>query len=155
VPVRLIGRRVWVLLHPSDLVIYDCRVEVARHERLMAKSSACLALDHYLEALVRKPGARPGATALEQARSAGKFTPTAAEQYFEYVDCRPGTGLLAAIEGGSGCQCDRGCQRRRPPGQPTPLRRGIGVRAWPRPLPLAHSGSSGSSPIRTRASQSR
>ncbi|MFD5574319.1 hypothetical protein [Streptomyces cadmiisoli] len=28
-----------------------------------------------LEALVRKPGAFPGATALEQARSAGKFTP--------------------------------------------------------------------------------
>jgi hypothetical protein len=31
--------------------------------------------DHYLEAMVRKPGAFPGATALEQARSAGKFTP--------------------------------------------------------------------------------
>ncbi|MFM9586227.1 hypothetical protein ACKI11_41785, partial [Streptomyces caniscabiei] len=31
--------------------------------------------DHYLEALIRKPGAFPGATALEQARSAGKFTP--------------------------------------------------------------------------------
>ncbi|MFC4470387.1 hypothetical protein ACFPH6_38825, partial [Streptomyces xiangluensis] len=30
---------------------------------------------HYLEALVRKPGAFPRATALEQARSAGKFTP--------------------------------------------------------------------------------
>ena len=34
-----------------------------------------LDLDHYLEALIRKPGAFPGATALEQARSAGKFTP--------------------------------------------------------------------------------
>jgi hypothetical protein len=31
--------------------------------------------DHYLEVLVRKPGAFPGSTALEQARSAGKFTP--------------------------------------------------------------------------------
>src|SRR5215813_1664317 len=29
----------------------------------------------YLEALVRKPGALPGSTALEQARAAGKFTP--------------------------------------------------------------------------------
>ena len=27
-------------------------------------------LDHYLEALVRKPGAMPGATALEQVRAA-------------------------------------------------------------------------------------
>lgn len=29
----------------------------------------------YLEGLLRKPGALPGATALEQARFAGKFTP--------------------------------------------------------------------------------
>ena len=75
VPVRLIGRRVRVLLHASDLVIYDGRTEVARHERLPGKAGARLDLDHYLEALVRKPGALPGATALEQARAAGKFTP--------------------------------------------------------------------------------
>ena len=31
-------------------------------------------LDHYLEVLVRKPGALPGATALAQARAAGAFT---------------------------------------------------------------------------------
>ncbi|MFI1177264.1 hypothetical protein [Streptomyces melanogenes] len=48
---------------------------VARHERLIAKGGSRLDLDHCLEALVRKPGALPGATALEQARSAGKFTP--------------------------------------------------------------------------------
>jgi transposase len=75
VPARLIGRRVRVLLHASDLVIYDGRTEVARHERLPGKSGLRLDLDHYLEALVRKPGALPGSTALEQARAAGKFTP--------------------------------------------------------------------------------
>jgi hypothetical protein len=75
VPVRLIGRRVRVVLHASHLVVYEQNVEVARHERLIAKGSCRLELDHYLEALVRKPGAFPGATALEQARSAGKFTP--------------------------------------------------------------------------------
>jgi transposase len=75
VPVRLIGRRVRVLLHASDLVIYDGRTEIARHERLPVRGGARLDLDHYLEALVRKPGALPGATALEQARAAGKFTP--------------------------------------------------------------------------------
>jgi transposase len=75
VPVRLIGRRVRVLLHASELVIYDGRTEAARHERLPGRSGARLDLDHYLEALVRKPGALPGATALEQARAAGKFTP--------------------------------------------------------------------------------
>ncbi|MBO8185309.1 IS21 family transposase [Streptomyces spirodelae] len=74
VPVRLIGRRVRVVLHASHLVVYDQNVEVARHERLIAKGGCHLELDHYLEALVRKPGAFP-ATALEQARSAGRFTP--------------------------------------------------------------------------------
>ncbi|WP_425597516.1 IS21 family transposase [Streptomyces tendae] len=75
VPVRLIGKRVRVVLHASHLVVYDQKVEVARHERLIAKGGCRLDLDHYLEAMIRKPGAFPGATALEQARSAGRFTP--------------------------------------------------------------------------------
>jgi transposase len=75
VPVRLIGRMVQVVLHASEVVVYDGREEVARHERIRAKGGRHLELDHYLEALVRKPGALPGATALEQARAAGKFTP--------------------------------------------------------------------------------
>jgi transposase len=75
VPVRLIGRRVRVLLHASQLIVFDGRVEACRHERLMAKAGSRLDLDHYLEALLRKPGALPGATALDQARAAGRFTP--------------------------------------------------------------------------------
>ncbi|TJZ94845.1 IS21 family transposase [Actinacidiphila oryziradicis] len=75
VPIRLIGKRVRVVLHASHLVVYDQNVEVARHERLIAKGAVRLDLDHYLEVLVRKPGAFPGSTALEQARSAGRFTP--------------------------------------------------------------------------------
>lgn len=75
VPVRLIGREVRVLLHANHLVVYDGRTEVARHERLPAKGGTRLDLDHYLEGLLRKPGALPGATALEQARLSGKFTP--------------------------------------------------------------------------------
>jgi hypothetical protein len=34
VPVRLIGRQVRVLLHTNDLVIFDGRQQVARHDRL-------------------------------------------------------------------------------------------------------------------------
>jgi transposase len=75
VPVRMIGRQVRVLLHASELVIFDGRTEVARHERLATRGGFRLDLDHYLEALLRKPGALPGATALQQARAAGKFTP--------------------------------------------------------------------------------
>ncbi|MGE7388192.1 IS21 family transposase [Streptomyces sp. NPDC004126] len=75
VPVRLIGRTVRVMLHASELVVYDGREEVARRERLIARGATRLELDHYLEALIRKPGALPGATALDQARAAGRFTP--------------------------------------------------------------------------------
>lgn len=75
VPIRLIGKRVRVVLYACHLVVYDQNVEVARHERLIAKGAVRLDLDHYLEVLVRKPGAFPGSTALDQARSAGRFTP--------------------------------------------------------------------------------
>ncbi|WP_327426034.1 Mu transposase domain-containing protein [Streptomyces sp. NBC_01236] len=75
VPVRLIGRTVRVMLQANHLIVYDQGIEVARHERLSAKAGSRLEMDHYLEALIRKPGAFPGATALEQAESEGKFTP--------------------------------------------------------------------------------
>jgi hypothetical protein len=74
VPSKLIGRQVRVLLNASDLTVYDGRTAVASHERLLTKGGSRLDLDHYLEALIRKPGALPGATALEQARTAGTFT---------------------------------------------------------------------------------
>lgn len=74
VPAALIGRLVRVSLRASELVIFDGRREVARHARSVRKGSQTLLLDHYLEVLVRKPGALPGATALVQARAAGTFT---------------------------------------------------------------------------------
>jgi transposase len=60
VPVRLIGRQVRAVLRSSELIIYDRRAVVARHERLTVKGAESLVLDHYLEALMRKPGAMPG-----------------------------------------------------------------------------------------------
>jgi len=75
VPVRLIGRQVRVVLRSSELIIYDRHAEVARHPRLAAKGAENLLLDHYLEALMRKPGAMPGSAALEAARATGAFTP--------------------------------------------------------------------------------
>jgi hypothetical protein len=76
VPVRLIDRQVRVLLHANDLVSFDGRQQVARHDRLTGRLEAHLELDHCLEALIRKPGALPGATALEQARAAGELVST-------------------------------------------------------------------------------
>ena len=75
VPARMVGRQARVLLNASDLVVFDGRTEIARHERLMTKGSTRVDLDHYLEVLLRKPGALPGAKALEQARASGRFTP--------------------------------------------------------------------------------
>jgi hypothetical protein len=75
VPVRLIGRQVRVVLRSSELIIYDRHTEVARHPRLAAKGAENLLLDHYLEALMRKPGAMPGSAVLEAARASGAFTP--------------------------------------------------------------------------------
>jgi hypothetical protein len=37
VPARMVGRQVRVLLHASELVVFDGRTEIARHERLMTK----------------------------------------------------------------------------------------------------------------------
>jgi hypothetical protein len=74
VPVHLIGRQVRAVLRSSELIIYDRHAEVARHARLTVKGAEVLVLDHYLEALMRKPGAMPGSAALEQARTAGVFT---------------------------------------------------------------------------------
>lgn len=76
VPARLIGRQVRVLLNASDLIVRDRGTPIAAHERLMTNGGVRLELDHYLEVFTRKPGAFPGATALEQARVVGKFTPT-------------------------------------------------------------------------------
>ena len=74
VPARLIGHQIRGVLHASELVLFSGRTEVARHERATVRGSETLVLDHYLEVLVRKPGALRGATALVQARAAGTFT---------------------------------------------------------------------------------
>jgi len=74
VPVRLAGSKIRVRLGASTVEILDRSKVVARHIRSLHKGVETLTLDHYLEILVRKPGALPGATALVQARRAGTFT---------------------------------------------------------------------------------
>jgi len=74
VPVGLIGRQVRVVLRSSELAVFYRNAEIARHPRLAAKGGERLELDHYLEALMRKPGAMPGSAALDQARATGAFT---------------------------------------------------------------------------------
>jgi len=56
------------------VTVFSRDVVVARHPRAAGRGVKVLDLDHYLEILLRKPGALPGATALAQARAAGVFT---------------------------------------------------------------------------------
>jgi len=74
VPARFIGHRLRVKLSASNVTAYDRNLVVARHQRAVGKGAKVLDLDHYLEILLRKPGALPGATALAQARAAKVFT---------------------------------------------------------------------------------
>lgn len=75
VPVAFVGRRqMRVRLDATHLQAMDGARVVARHQRSPHKFTETLLLDHYLEVLVRKPGALAGATALVQARKAGVFT---------------------------------------------------------------------------------
>src|SRR4051794_10048652 len=56
-PPRLIGPGVRAVLRASELLLSQGRAQVARHERATVRGSQSLNLDHYLEVLVRKPGA--------------------------------------------------------------------------------------------------
>ncbi|SDS42216.1 Transposase [Actinoplanes derwentensis] len=74
VPARFIGRKLQVTLGTTEVVIADGRTEIARHPRLPGRGGQRLLLDHYLEILLRKPGALAGSEALDQARREGTFT---------------------------------------------------------------------------------
>ena len=66
VPVSLIAKRVDVSLGAERVVISFQGRMVACHERLVHRGEQSLILDHYLEALIRKPGALPGSVPLAQ-----------------------------------------------------------------------------------------
>jgi hypothetical protein len=98
-PARLIGSRVRVMLSANELRIFDGSALAAVHPRLIAAGDEHLELDHYLEILVRKPGALPGSAALAQARAAGVFT-SAHEAFWAAARARhgDGAGTRALIE---------------------------------------------------------
>lgn len=74
VPARLARRRVTVRLHAGHLEVLDGGRVVAWHARSLHKGTEQLVLDHYLDVLVRKPGALAGSVALAQARNSGAFS---------------------------------------------------------------------------------
>ena len=74
VPVRLAGRKVTVFLGAESVELFEGSKLVASHERAVGKGRDVLSLDHYLEVFKIKPGAMPGSSALQQARTSGQFT---------------------------------------------------------------------------------
>jgi transposase len=91
VPARFIGHRVRALLRADEVIVFDRRREVARHDRSTIKGSTTLVLDHYLEILTRKPGALPGSIPLVQARASGAFAPEH-EAFWAAARCAHGDG---------------------------------------------------------------
>jgi transposase len=99
VPARMIGWRARVRLTANELRAFDGSELVAVHPRLAAAGAEHLVLDHYLEILLRKPGALPGSVPLAQARAAGAFT-AAHEAFWAAARSRlgDGAGTRALIE---------------------------------------------------------
>lgn len=72
---------------------------VARHERSFSRQQKVLDLEHYLEVLMKKPGALSGSTPLEQWRARGRW-PESYDQFWEILRKRQGKqeGTRAMIE---------------------------------------------------------
>lgn len=81
VPARFAGRRLPARIGGTRIEVTDAGRVVASHERSVVRGSQTLVLDHYLEILVRKPGAMQGALATHQARTSGVLT-AAHEQFW-------------------------------------------------------------------------
>lgn len=82
VPARYAGHRLTVRLTATTVELFDAAQSVAHDERAAGRHVEVLALDHYLEVLMNKPGALPGATALAQAKASGAFT-TSHQRYWD------------------------------------------------------------------------
>ncbi len=86
--------------------VYSSYVEIwyqgrcmARHERCYGRHQKVLELDHYLDALLKKPGALSGSTALEQCRAQGRW-PASYDRFWKAVGEREGrqAGTRAMID---------------------------------------------------------
>ena len=99
VPAACAGRTVDVRLGGGTVTALLGGRVLARHERSAHRGAELLVLDHYLEVLSRKPGALPGAVALEQARASGSFS-AAHERFWKRTRRRLGDreGTRALIE---------------------------------------------------------
>jgi hypothetical protein len=94
-----VGVEVQAKVHSSYVEIWHQGECVARHERCFNRQQKVLNLEHYLEALTKKPGAFAGSTPLEQWRAQGRW-PASFDRFWEMLKQRRGRqpGTRAMID---------------------------------------------------------
>ena len=94
-----VGTAVQAKVYSSYVEIWHEGKCVARHERCYRRRQKVLDLEHYLEALSRKPGALAGSTPLAQWRAQGRW-PASYDRLWEALKQRQGKqeGTRAMIE---------------------------------------------------------
>lgn len=90
VPVQA-GATVEVRLAAAHVEIWHAGKRVARHERSYGRHQEVLDLEHYLDALERKPGALAGSKPLEQWRRLGRW-PASYDRFWQALIERHGRG---------------------------------------------------------------
>jgi hypothetical protein len=94
-----VGVEAQVKVHSAYVEIWHQGECVARHERCFQRQQKVLNLEHYLDALTKKPGAFAGSTALEQWRAQGHW-PASFDRFWEALKQRRGQqpGTKAMID---------------------------------------------------------
>jgi transposase len=93
------GTRVEAKVHAAYVEIWHEGRHVARHERCFERQQKRLILEHYLDALSRKPGALAGSMPLEQCRAQGRW-PESFDRFWAKLQQRHGKhqGTAAMVE---------------------------------------------------------
>jgi len=94
-----VGAQVRVQVHAAYIEIWYQGKSIACHERCFGRQQRVLNLEHYLDALSRKPGALAGSTPLEQWRAQGRW-PASFDLFWEASKQRRGKqdGTRAMID---------------------------------------------------------
>jgi transposase len=94
-----VGAEVQVKVHAASVEIWHQGKSIASHERCFGRQQKVLNLEHYLDALSRKPGAFAGSTPLEQWRAQGRW-PASFDLFWEASKQRRGKqdGTRAMID---------------------------------------------------------
>ncbi len=94
-----VGLEVQAKVYAAYIEIWHQGNCVASHERSFGRCQKVLDLEHYLEALIKKPGALAGSTPLEQWRARGRW-PQSYDEFWKKLNERQGKqdGTRAMIE---------------------------------------------------------